>query len=248
MSAAHTVKSAGAAIAKGAEAFGILHALGSIFGAFKGVAPVAEAPALVKGISGIFGYKDERALEVLINKLERDTIGFNRDRNYFKDSREVLTGFFLWHFSANSLDEQALTWWYGNAFRTFLTSMDSDPHKKIVTVTSSESDGKDGKAKEKTIKTTEDYEHGQHAVDFLKMMVKTIKSAKSNPPDPSDLVNGYEKLLRQFKAFGVPHIPGNAHNRVTELTAKLEVVATTLEAKRQNAKPRSLFSRLVRWG
>ncbi len=249
MSAAQTAKTVGAAMTKAAEMASHFHTLTSLFGAFKGIPPVGEVPTIVKGISGIFGYKDERALEVLINKLEHDTTEIEGVVNYFKDSREVLTGFFLWHFKATTIDEQVLTWWYGNAFRTFLTNMDDAGHMKGNSTTTIE-DPVDEKTKKKTktVITEEIIAHSHHALDFLKMMVKTNKSTGDKNSVEKNRIKGYKKLLKQFKALGVPHIPGNAHGRASELKVQLESVATKCEAAatQSAAKPKSWLNRILR--
>lgn len=238
MSAAHTAKKVVDVATKAAEAASHLHTLSALFGALKGKEPLASAPAVVQGLYGIFGFADERELEVLLYELEHE------NDMEGKKPREVLAGFFMWHFrNADTVDEQVLSWWYGNAFRTFLTKMGkSDGHKEGVEVTTVESKDATTGATAKTVTTKELHGHvSNNALNFLKMMVNTITSENSR-------VKGYRKLLKQFVAFGVPHIPGNAHGRASELKVQLESVATKCEAAatQSAAKPKSWLNRILR--
>jgi len=179
-----------------------IHTVSDIIGAFSGKEPHENAPAVVKGLYGVLGKGDERALYVLLEKLETDDPG----------SREVLAGFFSWHFKHNSFTERTVSWWYGNAFRAFVTQMGSSAgHVEGSEETVVES--KDQATGTTTRTTTKKEVRGNgtnNALNFLKMMVSVIRSEQ-------DRVAGYQKLIREFEAFGVPHVPANTAGTVGQV-------------------------------
>ncbi len=198
----------GSLIGRTAEIGSHIHTVSDIIGAFSGKEPRENAPALVKGLYGVLGKGDERALYVLLEKLEANDPG----------SREVLAGFFSWHFKHDNFTERSLSWWYGNAFRAFVTQMGSSTgHVEGTAETVVESRDQDTGA---TVRTTTKKEvRGEgtdNALNFLKMMVSIIRSEQ-------DPVAGYQKLVGEFKAFGVPHIPTNTAGTIGQV---LEGVGT----------------------
>lgn len=69
---------------------------------------------LLKGLSGIFGTGDEKALYKALSILLRDHVGYS----------DVLFGFFKWHFKSKTTGQKVASWWHGNAFRKFATNME----------------------------------------------------------------------------------------------------------------------------
>ncbi len=194
-----------------------VNTVADVIGAFSGISPSEKAPAVVKGIFGIFGQADERQTAVLLDDLEQRRPG----------SRAVLAGFFEYHAPKDTLIQASLSWLYGNRFRTFIAKMGASDGrvegKKSSTVTYTDKDGKQHKEE-----CTQELRRAgdDNALDFLEMMVKTIDPEGRVSPDPQNppetpkrptkayLEKGYERLLKQFISFGYPYIPADVEKKV----------------------------------
>ncbi len=212
-------KAVGTFIGKSAEIGSHINTAFDFLGVLRGHEP-SSTNATVRGMSGIFGYGDERAFEVLLETLEKDTPG----------SREVLAGFFHWHFTTNTKEERLLSWWYGNAFRSFVTKMGVVGTEEVIVETK-------GKKPDETVKTVTKKElkgtENNNALNFLNMMVKTIRDERDAPK--GTLTKGYKKLIGRFEAFGVPHIPSGAVGTTKTLEKKLGDILGTEYCRTQSA-------------
>ncbi len=197
------------------------HSLSDFAGIFFNREPSADAPAIVKGLHGIFGKADERALQVLLHKLEEEKPG----------SVDVLAGFFSWHFKTKTTNQKMLSWWYGNAFRSYVTQMGSSAgHVEGSEETVAEKYNRNTRAKE--ITTTKRELRGKgtdNSLNFLKMMVDVIESE-------SDRIKGYKKLLVRFEAFGIPHIPRSTEKGIHSIVNKTIALADAGKQEYRRAK------------
>lgn len=88
------------------------HTAMSVLNALRGGPVHEDAPALVKGMKGLFGMKDEREFQNLLVLLEVEIPG----------ASQVITDFIGWHFNATRYGK-VLVWYYGNKFRVFVTGL-----------------------------------------------------------------------------------------------------------------------------
>ena len=139
------------------------------------------------GFSGIFGKKDEAKLFVSLLNAELTS-----------KERERIVDFIIWYQRRYSPGPAnwVLIWWWSNAWRTFATvSLYTDPQKVGTRkITWEDADGK------KHTTTKDIFEGGSsYTVIFLKHIAELIG-------DPAT-EDGYEKVLREFEAIGVPRLP-----------------------------------------
>lgn len=153
----------------------------------KGDAVPSDDFGKFSGFAGIFGKKDEAKLFVsLLNKGLND------------EERKTIVDFIIWYQRRYSPGPAnwILIWWWSNAWRTFATiNLYIDPQK----VGTRKVTWKDDAGKEHT--TTKDIFEGgsSYTVIFLKHIASLIG-------DPAT-EEGYEKVLREFEAIGVPRLP-----------------------------------------
>ena len=170
-----------------------VNTVADVIGAFSGISPSEKAPAVVKGIFGIFGHADERQTAVLLDDLER-----KRPR-----SSEVLAGFFEYHAPKETLIQAVLSWLFGNRFRTFIAKMGASDGrvegKRSSTVTYADKDGKQHKEEfTQEIRRAGD----DNALDFLEMMVKTIDTEGRVSPDPKSPPVAPKKPTKPYRERG----------------------------------------------
>jgi hypothetical protein len=184
-----------------------LHTAGSILGVLGGGKLPADAGDAVKGVHGAFGRGDEREFQVLYIQLDA----------WKKDSRELIEGFFRWHFVGDTAIERVFAWWAANSLRAFITQMGSAPIRndadKFRIETTEVLTLEKGT---KTIKTTAPVEPGSgsnNSLEFLKWMANTIRKKRvrlpkaAGIPQEYDNIPGYEALLLAFEAGNVPLMP-----------------------------------------
>lgn len=195
-----------------------LHTTFDVFSAFTGKEPPEQAGSAIKGIYGLFGLADERALAIELEKLEKKLPG----------SRNAIAGFFAWHFKSNTPIEHLLKLYYMSKLRVFIAQMGSsvgDPYGTLETVTKTECQGSTTNT---TIKKNVHGKGVDNVQTFLKMMAQTIMK------DPQDeepkYLPGYEKLLQMFKAFGYPYMPDGADDPVLTAITSLGTYAVGANA------------------
>lgn len=202
-------------VEKFANVGGLLHMASPFIGAMKGGQPADDAKPIVKLWYGMLGLGDEQALEILLQKLEKDITG----------SRERLESFLRWHFKTGNWVEKGLTIYYGNKFRTFVTKMGSSEGHLIKTIETTVTTPPNPTIKGKSTKAVTKKEirssGTNHAYNFLKMMVDTI--GNTTPKE-----KGYKKLLLKLESLNYPHVPkgsAKAIEKVVQATIAFGPVA-----------------------
>lgn len=222
------LKALGSLVGRSAEIFSHFHTASDLLGAIRGHEPSKDAPAIVRGFSGVFGKADERALEVLINELE-DMWRKKPKRSRGPNPREVLAGFFAWHFRHDTAEDKILTWWYGNELRSFITKMGSSEgrveatEEKVVT----SKDPATGATARTVIKKEHRSSGSNNALRFLETMVDIICSEPERTVEPKRL-QGYEKLLGYLEAFHYPHVPQRLRGRAPAIARTTKATASTV--------------------
>lgn len=165
-----------------------------IIGDVMGKKTRGDVPEELKGVYGLFGKEDERAISRLLVELP-------------DEDRKLVVKFLYWHFLRHqdrSHVGAVTVWWFMNAWRTHVTRL-STPKSKTGTTTTKQTviDPVNPKDKTETITTTENSSGGgNQSLDFLKKIAQIIKDA-----GPGNEVAGYEDVLRFFQASGVPQMP-----------------------------------------
>lgn len=193
-----------------------LNFVGDIADIFKGKATRNEAHFVVKAMGGIFGLGDEITVSILSDQLEEERPG----------GREVITGFLAYQYAQDrGIIAKLFAWYISNHFREFLRKKhesSNDPPKTAKHKAVWEENGK---------KCTKEWEtdipnskRDDPALLFLKDMVETIdpeeRVGPDKPPvalDDPYLIEGYERLIRRFKAFGIPHVPKDIDEKIDAL-------------------------------
>ncbi len=192
---------------------GVSHAnlLWEVFGALTGKDLPNDAFTLAKGLSGIFGLKDERMITTLILALEKEWLrnGKKFGGKRVENPREILAGYFAWQFPKQTPEQRLLAWWYGNQFRNFLTAMGSSPGKKEGETTSTWQTTEAGVTTRHSRKMEHVGEGINNPLDYLRMMVMVICAEPTQAQEPHYLP-GYRKLIAQSRAFGNPNVPEGA--------------------------------------
>lgn len=187
-----------------------IHTLTDMISTVIGKEPGDKAPPSVKGLYGIFGKADERAFQVLLDKLEKEKPG----------AREIISGFLRWAFPHDTTTNKLLSFYYGNLFRVFVTKMGSNDGREVgKKVTTSDYTTRKTNAQVKTVTDTKVFARGaDNALEFLKVMVATIASGKKfKELKRRDLTRGYKKLYASFQSEGVPCIPKDAEKNIQEV-------------------------------
>lgn len=187
------------------------HSLWEVFGALTGKDLPNDAFTLAKGLSGVFGLKDERMIMMLILALEKEWLknGKKFGGKRVENPREILAGYFAWQFPKQTPEQRLLAWWYGNQFRNFLTAMGSSPGKKEGETTSTWQTTEAGVTTRHSRKMEHVGEGINNPLDYLRMMVMVICAEPTQAQEPRYLP-GYRKLIAQSRAFGNPHVPEGA--------------------------------------
>lgn len=180
-------------IRKVADISSHLHTLSAVFGAFNGHEVDKDAPAVAKGVSGIFGLRDEREWLKLLNLANRRVPG----------SAQVISEFVRWHFRFGEVEPSLAVRAYitlrSNQFRSVIIDMaHSDGSGSGDAVHVVDSKLADGSTVKSTI-TKKIRDEGDHAgVDLLVQMYNIITSTGKQR------LRGQRKCLDYLRSAGVP--------------------------------------------
>jgi hypothetical protein len=204
------------------EVAGDVHTISAFVGAIMGKPQEDDSSPAAKGISGVFGKKDERERFRLIRIVEK---GIENKRDANKDGAELVRRFYKQHFHRyGSWQRELQVIWTRNAFDSFLTGFVNVHRKKSEQTVKTETTSKDGTKKLVTDNKVEyDYEAAGDdlALDFYDFMIEQIEKSKKEIADkhprfkPETVEKrAFKELVEYFASAGVPHMPPDGSNPV----------------------------------
>ncbi len=181
-----------------------LHSIASLAGAiFTGHDPAPETPIKVKGIAGIFGFRDEREFLELLNKLEKNHPG----------AQAYITQFCNWHYNAGAgakWVERFYVRWKMNQFRAVIIDMAADVGKEKAAIKQTITAKRPRGTEVVTVIDRKTYHPNiDRGLDTLERMYFIISLAPTRQ-------EGLRACLMYLRGAGVPTVEGDTAKKAQE--------------------------------